>query len=341
MPNILSIDQGGTKTDILIADTTGRILGFGNDRDWTPVKGERRAVRMIRIRHAAEKAFKDANLTLLDIDSVFASCLGADWDFEYEIGRNNIAKTLGIQDVTLVNDCVGAMRGGTETHKRDCAVLCLGSGANCAVFNREGGQHLYHWYMKGIHQGASAIGSFIFQAVFDAQADLGRKTALTPILLEKTGYKDVDELFMAMTTGRTEEEKPTFYPVYKEYSPLLFKAISKGDAVATEYLDWLCGELVEYIVIGVRKLNIGERPFNVVLSGGVSKGGDIMGERLDFYLNKRLPNARFVDAKFEPVVGAMLLGFDRVYPDGVPNDVLKTLDKCCAERNLYRKDKTP
>jgi N-acetylglucosamine kinase-like BadF-type ATPase len=336
MPRILSIDQGGTKTDICIGDETGRILGFGNDRDWEPIQGERRAVRMVRIKYAANKALADAGLSLADIDSVFASCLGADWDFEYEIGRNNIRNTLGIAQVDLVNDCVGAMRGGTEMLGKDCAVLCLGSGANAAIFNRDGGQLLYHWYMKGIHQGASAIGRFIYQAVFDAQAGLGCPTILTELLLEKTGFPTVDELFMAMTTGRTEEEKPYFHPVYKEYCPLLFPAIAEGDAVAREYLDWLCGELVEYIVIGVNKLDIGERPFNVVLSGGVSKGGERMGERLTHYLSQRLPNAQFVEAKLEPVVGALLMGYDKLYPTGIPAEVTNTLETCCAERNLFR-----
>jgi len=336
MPKILSIDQGHTKTDVLIADEKGNILGFGNDRDWTLVTGERRAVRMIRIRYAADKAAKEAGLSLSDIDSVSASCYGADWDFEYQVGRKNIRNTLGIQDVELYNDCIGAMRGGTETFGRDCAILCLGSGANCAVFNRDGEAHIYHYYMKGIHQGAHAIGEFIFQAVFDARSGLGEETALTRLLLRETGYSSVDELFKMITTGRTEEEKPWRYPVYKDYGPLLFHAINEGDKVSMAYLDWLCEELVKYIVIGVKKLSIGERGFDVVLSGGVSKGGNIMGERLGYYLNKRLPNARFVEARLEPVVGAMLLEYDKLYPTGVPENVMRTLEECCAARKLIR-----
>ena len=333
--NILSIDQGGTKTDVLIADSAGNILGFGNDRDWTPITGERRAVRMVRIRHAAEKAAKDAGLSLTDIDFVSASCNGADWPFEYEVGRKNIRNTLGIADVDLYNDCIGALRGGTEILGRDCAVLCLGSGANCAVFNREGQMHTYHYYMKDIHQGAYAIGRFIFQAVFDAKAGLGEETALTRILLDETGYSGVDELHMVITTGKTEGEKPQ-YPVYKDYGPLLFRAIEVGDKVASEYLDWLCEGLVSYVDIGADILSVGGRNLTVVLSGGVPKGGDIMYERLEFFLKRRLPNAELVAARFEPVVGAILLGYDKLYPSGVPDDVMASLEKGCADRGLFR-----
>ena len=336
MSIILSIDQGGTKTDVLIADDKGNILGYANDRDWDPVPGERRAVRMIRIRHAADKAINDAGISLSDIDTVSASCMGADWDFEYEIGRKNIRNTLGIPNVELYNDCVGALRGGTEILGRDCAVLCLGTGANCAVFNREGKSHIFHYYMKGIHQGAGAIGNFIFQAVFDAECGLGEETALTRLLLEETGYPTVDELHRVITTGRTEHEKPT-RPIYQQYSPLLFRAIAEGDKIATNYLDWLCKEIVEYVAIGVKKVAIGTRSLTVVLSGGVPKGGDIMYERLQHFLKVRLPKARCVDAKLEPVVGAMLLGYDKIYPSGLPRGLHETLEENSAKRGLIRK----
>ena len=336
IPIFLAVDQGGTKTDVLIADDKGNIKGFGNDRDWLPVQGERRHVRMIRLRHAADKAIKEASLSYGDIDFISAGCIGADWEFEYEIGRNNIRKTFGIENVELYNDCVGALRGGTEIRGCDCAVLCLGSGANCAVFNREGKMHTYHYYLKGEHQGAHAIGSFIFQAVFDAKAGLGKQTVLTELLLNEAGQVNVDDLHMEITTGLSGNEKPR-YPVYKDYAPLLFRAIDLDDEVAIEYLDWLCRELVNYIVIGVKELSIGERDLNVVLSGGVPKSSDSMRRCILYHLQRALPNAQLIDAKYEPVVGALLLGYDKLYTRGTPEKVLDTLEINCAERKLFRR----
>jgi N-acetylglucosamine kinase-like BadF-type ATPase len=331
----MGIDQGGTKTDIVIADHAGRILGKGNDRDWTAVSGERRAVRMIRVRYAAEKAARDAGIPLSDIQSVSASCNGADWAFEYEIGRKNIRKTLGIEDVTLYNDCIGALRGGTEVRGRDCAIICLGSGANCAVRNREGEEYIYAYYLKDVHQGAGAIGKFVFQAVYDAEAGLGPKTALTGLLLAETGYPSVEELFMSVTTGRTETELPV-RPVYKEYSPLLFQAIRMGDAVAREYIEWFCRELARYVIVAARNLSMQDRDIVMVLSGGVSKSGSIMVDLLQQRLKEELPGIRCLNARFEPVVGALLLAYDRIYPEGIPAEVMSRLEDCCGERNLFR-----
>ena len=332
---ILAIDQGGTKTDAVIADDAGHILGTGNDRTWLPVTGERREVRMIRIRYAAEKAATKAGENLRDIQSVSASCNGADWEFEYEVGRKNLQNTLGIKQVALYNDCIGALRGGTEIKSRDCAVICLGTGANCAVFSREGRKYIYAYYLKNIHQGAGAIGRFIFDAVYDAESGLGSETMLTKLLLEKTGYHSVDELYMSVTTGLSESDKP-WMPEYKEYSHLLFQAVNAGDPVANRYLEWLCGELARYVIVAARKLNMQNREITMVLSGGVPKSGSLMVDILQQKLKEELPGIKCIHGRFEPVVGALLLEYDRLYPEGFPKDLIQNLKQSCTERNLFR-----
>jgi N-acetylglucosamine kinase-like BadF-type ATPase len=331
----MGIDQGGTKTDILIADHEGHIAGFGNDRDWKPVTGERRAVRMLRVRHAAEKAVRDAGIGFSDIQSISASCNGADWAFEYEIGRKNIRNTLGIEKVFLYNDCIGALRGGTEIKGRNCAVICLGTGANCAAMDEGGNQYIYAYYVKESHQGAGAIGKFVFQAVYDAEAGLKEKTVLTELLLEQTRYRSVDQLYMADTTGRTETEMP-WRPVYKAYCPLLFQAIRMGDRVARNYIEWFCEELAQYVIVAARKLSMENREIILVLSGGGPKSGSVMVELLGQNLLKHLPGIKCLNARFEPVVGALLLEYDRLYPRGIPEKVIKELESCTAERNLLR-----
>lgn len=124
----LGIDQGGTKTDVVIVDELGHILAFENDRDHMIPACERRELRMKRIRFAADKAFSAANCSSSDISGVYACCIGADWKFEYEVNRTNVARTLNIQNVAMYNDCMGALRGGINPAGKDCAVVCLGTG---------------------------------------------------------------------------------------------------------------------------------------------------------------------------------------------------------------------
>ena len=342
---IMAIDQGGTKTDIIIADKHGNIRGYGNDRellasgeiDSYPVyyKKDRRIVRMLRVRYAAERALENASLKFNDIVKVSASCTGADWEYEYELGIKNLRKTLGIEDVSLYNDCIGALRGGTEIMGRDTAVLCLGTGANCALINREGDVLIYAYYVKNIHQGASAIGSFVFDAVYDAEAGLEPKTLLTQLLLEETGYASVDDLYMHISAGSNEEGEQ-WEPAYKDYCHLLFKAVKAGDSVAVNYLEKFCQGLARYILLGAKKLAMQEREICLVLSGGVPKSGSLIVDLLKENLEKDLKGISCIQASFEPVVGALLLDYDKVYSGNIPMDIRSRLEKNCKVRNLLR-----
>jgi N-acetylglucosamine kinase-like BadF-type ATPase len=227
------------------------------------------------------------------------------------------------------------MRGGTETLNRDCAILCMGTGANTAIQNKENETYIFAYYMRMEHQGAYALGNFVFQAVFDAESGLGEKTVLTDLLLKKTEHKTVDELYMHITSGRTETEEK-WWPDYPTFGPLVFTAIEMGDKVACAYLEWLCHGLANYVVVGAKRLNIGGRPITVVLSGGVPKGGSVMRDLLEKNLRDALPNAVCVEAKLEPVVGALLLGYDKAYPEGIPQEVQDRLAENCRAKNLYR-----
>ncbi|MBW7454332.1 N-acetylglucosamine kinase [Paenibacillus sepulcri] len=335
MSLILAVDLGGTKAHAIIADHQGNILGFGDDKEWIYQALERRIFKMVRIRFAADKALADAGLPMSKIDRVSANCSGADWSFEFPLGVRHLRETLGVQNVSYFNDCIGALRGGTEIIGRDCAVICLGSGANCAVYNKDGQSYEYAYYLKNIHQGGDAIGRFIVDAVVDASAGLAPETELTRLLLDFTGFSSVEEFYMLCTTGRTEDEPPK-QPVYKEFCPLLFEAIRLGDAVSLQYIDQFCAALANYVVVAAKKLNIVDRPLPVVISGGVCKGDNIIQELIEKHLKGKIPGAYCINARFEPVVGALLMDLDRIYPQGIPEDVMKTLEHCCTERKLFR-----
>ncbi|SFM47460.1 BadF-type ATPase [Paenibacillus sp. 1_12] len=335
MSLILAVDLGGTKAHAIIADHQGHILGFGDDKDWTYQAMERRIFKMVRIRFAADKALADAGLPMSKIERVSANCSGADWSFEFPIGVRQLGETLGVQNISYFNDCIGALRGGTEIIGRDCAVICLGSGANCAVYNKDGQSYEYAYYLKNIHQGGEAIGRFIVDAVVDASVGLAPETELTRLLLDFTGFSSVEEFYMLCTTGRSEDESPK-QPVYKEFCPLLFEAIRLGDAVSLQYIDQFCAALANYVVVAAKKLNIVDRPLPVVISGGVCKGDNIILELIEKHLKGKIPGAYCINARFEPVVGALLQALDRIYPLGIPEDVMKTLERCCTERKLFR-----
>ena len=140
---------------------------------------------------------------------------------------------------------------------------------------------------------------------------------------------------MSVTTGRTENELP-WTPVYQEYCPLLFEAINEGDKVAARFLQWLCGALAGYVITGAKKLNMQDREITMVVSGGVAKSGAILGEFLQQRLKEDLSGIKCVDARFEPVVGALLIEYDRLYPEGIPKEVTSCIEQSCTKKKLFR-----
>lgn len=335
----LGIDQGGTKTDIVIADETGRILAYENDKGHAALEGERRELRMKRIRYAADKAFAASGLSSPQLSHVYANCNGADWEFEYEVGRKNLIKTLGVSHTIIFNDCMGALRSGISPAGRDCAVICLGSGTNVGIKSGNGEELIYGYFIHDEDQAGGTIGKAVFQAAYDDYIGLGPATLLTPLLLKATGFEDVQELFIVTTTGRTEDEKPLRLK-YKDYAWLMFEAMRRGDAAALEYVNGLCKRLSKYVVSGARRMGLSGDGFTVVISGGIVKAGMEMFEILEKHLKESMPGVKCINARYEPVIGSVLYFYDDYYNGGIPDEVLERLDSECVKYGLIRKSST-
>lgn len=332
----LGIDQGGTKTDIVIADETGRILGYGNDRGHTDLEGERREVRMRRIRYAADRAFSASGLSSPQLSHVYANCNGADWEFEYEVGRKNLIRTLGVPHTVIFNDCMGALRSGISTAGRDCAVICLGSGTNVGIKSRNGEELIYGYFIHDEDHGGGAIGKAVFEAAYDDYIGLGPATVLTPLLLEATGFDDIQELFIATTTGRTEDEKPLRLK-HKDYAWLMFEAMRAGDVTANRFVNAFCKRLTKYVVLGAQRMGLSGDDFTVVISGGIVKVGMEIFEILERYIKEVMPGVNCVNARYEPVIGPILYFYDDYYNGSIPDEVLERLDSECIKYGLIRK----
>ncbi len=331
---VLGVDQGGTKTEVVIADQEGNILAFENDRDFTDWTGERRELRMKRIRYAADKAVRACGIDYGQISAVAASLNGADWPFEYAVGEKNVRRTLGIQDVMHYGDCVGAMRGGIDTHGRNCAVICLGTGTNVAVQAADGRQFVYGYYVKDRHQAGGSIGKSVFEIVLAANIGLERRTIMTEILLKETHFDSVEKLFMSITTGVSEYDKPIRI-VYKDYAWIMFEAMRRGDAVATAFVQDFCEGLCGYVLHGAQRFGIGN-DLTVVFSGGIVKVCPEIVSICSAYLSARMEGICCVNARYEPVIGAVLYWLDREYDYRIPARVMQRLDAQCAGRGLIR-----
>lgn len=337
MSLMIGIDQGGTKTDAIIADSSGTILAVANDSGFTDWTGGRRELRNKRLAYTAQLAMSSAGISKESIDMVVGACNGIDWEFERDLRCTSIQHSLGIQQVLAVNDVVGAMRAGLETYQRNTAVLCIGTGSNVAVQSASGELIVFGYYMRDALQGGVAIGKRVFELVFAADIGLYGETELTGLLLKATGFSSVRELMMAVTTGRNKNEEPKQIN-YKHYAWIMLEAYHRNDQLAKEYLESLCKEMIQFVMLGAKKLHASS-DLRVVFAGGIIELCPALSDLCEQLLKEELPEVKCVLSHRRPVLGTVLMWLDQVYNYNIPKEVLDRLEQQSLEKDLLYRTK--
>jgi len=332
MKYFLGIDQGGTKTDAIICDCAGRVQGTGYDHGLaTSYFKDDEGVYIDRIKSASKKACSMAGIALSDVSAVCGGLNGADWDHEIPILTDVLRLALGIYDATVLNDCIIAMRGGNVDISPDCAVICAGSGLNAAVRRSDGKEILYGYYIDDSHQGAYALGTQALKKVMDSHIGVCGETALTELVLGFTGFDDPEHLMIEYTTMNYQLEN-------KDLAPLLTKAYAQGDKESVNIVNEFADGVSRYITVGIERLGLSGRPLDIVFSGSVFKqDGTSVAHRIFEIIQEYEPNARMIDARYEPVCGAALTLLDREYNTALPAEVTAAFEKSAQEHGLLRK----
>ena len=271
---------------------------------------------MIRIRQAADQALFRAGLSPDRIDLVFAGMAGMDWPEEKAFLEEAIAANLGNKKVNVTNDCLIAMRAGTADHYG--AVVCAGSGMNCAACAPDGKKYIYGYYVKDSDQGGGALSNAAIQAVFDAETGFSPPTALTPLILNHLGCSTVDELLHRHVNGRLDKKTRAFLPIVLE------KAALEGITAAADIYSFYGRRWARYAGLALRRLDLAAMAVDVVVSGSIFKcRAPALLNAFTGELAVHAPLARVVEAAFEPVAGAYLLALEQLGIFSVQEEKLK------------------
>jgi len=305
MDFILAIDQGSTHTRAAVADLEGRILGVGRSFGACHAyDGMERAMQAVR--QAVASAREKAGLIKSPARLLFAGMTGADWPEEYHLLQSALLGLGESQQVRVVNDSIIALRGGTS--RPYGVILIAGTGGNCAVRAPSGKEWIYHYYQEPDLQGGGALGTRALIAVFRSFTGRELETLLTPLVLAHYGLNTVDDLCRRYYAGRLER--------VSDLAPLVFRAASSGDSVAENILRSFGEGYVELAVAAMRRLGILDLEVEVVLSGSVFKGeSPLLIHTIERGILAVAPRARLVNARYEPLVGAVILGLEAL---GVP-----------------------
>jgi N-acetylglucosamine kinase-like BadF-type ATPase len=312
MKYILGIDQGGSKTAAAVSDFDGNIVGIGISYG-ANYSASGIECAMGAVKEASDKALKQAEINYDKIELLVGGLTGADFANEYTLLTNSIKKTLSIPHVLVVNDCIIAMRAGTD--KPYGCVICAGTGLNVAIKSFSGEEYIFGYYVDDADQGGGALSHMALKAVFQAEAGVEQETMLTEIMLRHFKKKTVDDLLFNYINHNISTQA-------KVLVPLLFEAVDFKDKVACEILKTFGKSISRYIIAGLNKYNMIDATctganeytkFDIVLSGGVFKAkSPILYDTVYEYIHERVPGANIINTNYEPVVGAIILALDKL-----------------------------
>lgn len=302
----LGVDGGTTKTIATIGDQYGTILSAvrGKGTNWI---AEEVDTPMSVVADIVKQATSEANLLPQDI-RVGVFCLaGADWPEdiirrEEFLNRANLA-----QRIIVKNDSFGGLRAGLS--RPYGIVLAAGTGMNAAVITPQGEEWAFGYYAN--FGGASSILEEAYDLVLRAEDGRDPPTALTGMLLAHLGFSTVETMMRASIQKKIPRSR-----LYS-FVPQIFQAVLKGDNTAKKLVIRHGKGMAEYALALIRRYKMQQLQFEVVLAGSLFKGeGPLLIDTIRQEIIREAPEADIVRARFEPVIGSLLLAYDH---GGVPS----------------------
>jgi N-acetylglucosamine kinase-like BadF-type ATPase len=303
---VLAIDAGNSKTDVAIVAADGSVLGTARGGSFRPDRlGADTAVAGLA--PLVEKARGEAGLDDPVAGHVSACLANADLPVEHDALEAALSAQGWATTVEVFNDTFGLLRAGLDD-RRGVAVVC-GAGINCAGLLPDGTTARFAavGHISGDWGGGGNLWQEAMWWAARAADGRGPDTALREALPRHAGLGTMDELIAAVHLGTLSEAD------CRELTPVLFAVAEAGDEVASALVRRQAEEVVALAVAAMRRLGVLGEHIPVVLGGGVLTAGhpQLMDE-ITRLLAAAAPSAEPRVVRTPPVVGAALLGLDRV-----------------------------
>jgi len=302
-PAVLAVDGGNSKADVALVAADGALLG---------------AVRGPTISHQAT-SLEEATRRLGQFiaaaggspdrpPAIAVHCVaGADYPSDVHLLEHAFAAIAPAGETLVLNDTFAALRAGAR-RAWGIALIC-GQGINGAAVGVDGRRIRFAGVgdISGDWGGAGAVGMAGLAAAVRARDGRGPRTALEITIPEAVRLARPEAVTQAYYTGRLDERR------IGELAPAVFATAAGGDPVARSIIDRLADELVTMAIALARRAHLVRREPEVVLAGSVFRTGDAeFHDRLQASITAAIPAARIVRLAAPPVVGAALIGLDRL-----------------------------
>jgi N-acetylglucosamine kinase-like BadF-type ATPase len=305
---VLAIDGGNSKTDVVLVTASGQALshvrGPGSSPHHLGIDG---AVGLLEdlVMKAAAQAGVGGRQSVAAVAQV--NLAGVDFASEEVAATEAIGRRGWAPDLEVGNDSFALLRAGTDAE--DAAAVVCGAGINCVGVARDGRHARFASLgrISGDWGGGMELGDEALWWAARAADGRGPETVLADLVPAFFGLPDVPSVYEAIHFGRLD------YRRLIELAPLMLQASREGDEVARGVVATLAQEVVHMARAALTRLDLLTVPTVVVLGGGVLTSRDeILLAGIDARLAEVAPLAKTVVTEVSPVVGAALLGLDRL-----------------------------
>jgi N-acetylglucosamine kinase-like BadF-type ATPase len=320
---VLAVDGGNSKTDVALVAADGAVLGVargpGTSHHHLGVAGAVEALEGL-VAAACHDAGVDPDARPLAEVAVCCSA-GLDLPADEEVVAPAVAERNWARERLLRNDVFAVLRAGSE---RAWGIgVVVGSGTNCAGVGPDGAQVRFPALgeLSGDWGGGRDLAMGAVGAALRGEDGRGPRTVLQRLVPEHFGLPSVLAVVEAVHLGRIGRDRVL------ELAPLVFTAAGAGDHVAAGMVARQVDEVVTMAGTAIRRLGLTDRDVDVVLGGGVLRRDDpAFLDRIRAGIAGVAAAARVRQATDPPVVGAALLGLDRLgAPPGAAGRLRATL----------------
>jgi len=299
MRHVLGVDAGGTRTTCLLASELGDILAKG-----VAGPANLHTVGVTQTQRAIQASIGQAmsRTGIRHVDVAYLGVAGVDRTPERKTVLT-IVKKLGVAKRFHVdNDALIALAGGTVC--RPGVVVISGTGSIAFGINSRGQRARSGGWgpVLGDEGSGYDIGRRALVAVMRSGDGRGPQTSLAHRVLRHLRL-DRPEQLIGYVYGDTMG-----VPRIAELASIVLDESKRGDPVSRRIVEDAARELTEAALSVTKKLRLEKGPVDIVVCGGAFEHCDVLHNLVKTTLQKALPRAMLVRRRFDPAVGAVLLG---------------------------------
>lgn len=298
---LLAIDGGGTKTDAVIADENGAIVGRGLSGPTSIATTSVGAASFNLIEAVRQTVENLQSEEQIEFPVIVMGLAGLDSPKEHDEAYKVFLESLrnyNIGKFILLNDSLIALENGSEN--QNAVILISGTGSNCFGRN-ENGEIAKTSGMDFLltDQGSGyAIGRRVLREAVKSYDGRSPKSMLEKLVTDHFKIASISEL-----------KSVVYNPLLSKVeiaglSHLCSQAYNEGDQVAKDIFERIVNEIMIMVSTVVSRLGMQEKSFDCVFSGAITKLPFIQ-EKLAQILKAKYTGCNTIFPNEDPVLGAL------------------------------------